>query len=188
MIRTKQDLKEYIEADLSVQPAPKSWFKRYRRKQIRMKIFLRKSEYHYNNRNKSFIHRLLYTYWWSRCKRIQDSFCTEICMNVFGKGLTIWHGERIITNPHARVGDYCSITSGVVIAQAHDEYPVIGDYVELMIDSKVLGGVTVADHGRIGANALVIKNINQCTTTWAGCPAKKINDQGTIENPVPKCY
>lgn len=33
MIRTKQDLKEYLEADLSVQPAHKSWFKRYRRKQ-----------------------------------------------------------------------------------------------------------------------------------------------------------
>lgn len=34
MIVTKQDLKEYIAADLSVQPAPKSPFKRHRRKQI----------------------------------------------------------------------------------------------------------------------------------------------------------
>lgn len=109
-------------------------------------------------------------------------------MNVFGKGLTIWRGERIITNPHARVDNYCSITSGVIIAQAHDEYPIIGAYVELMIDSKVLGGMTVVDHVRIGANALVIKNINQCNTTWIGCSVRKINDQETIENPVPKCY
>lgn len=188
MIATKQDLKEYIAADLSVQPAPKSPFKRHRRKQIRMKIFLRKSEYHYNNRNKSIIHKLLYVYWWSRCKRVQDSFCTEICLNVFGKGLTIWHGERIITNPNARVGDYCSITSGVVIAQAHDEYPVIGNHVEFMIDSKVLGGVSVADHVRIGANALVIKSIDEPDTTWGGVPAKQINDKGTIETPVPICY
>lgn len=188
MIQTKQDLKEYLKADLLVQPAPKSWFKRHRRKQIRMKTFLRKSEYHYNNRKKSLLHKLLYIYWWSRCKKIQDSFCTEICLNVFGKGLTIWHGERIITNPHARVGDYCSITSGVVIAQAHDEYPVIGDHVELMIDSKVLGGVSVANHVRIGANALVIKDINQPNSTWAGCPAKMINNHGTVETPVPICY
>lgn len=188
MIQTKEDLQEYIRADMSVQPAPKSWFKRHRRKQIRMKIFLRKSEYHFNNRNNGLHHKLLYLFWWTKCKRIQDSCCSEICLNVFGKGLTIWHNERIITNPNARVGDYCSITSGVVIAQAHDEYPVIGDHVELMIDSKVLGGIHIANHVRVGASALVIKDINEPNVTVGGVPAHKISDRGTIETPVPICY
>lgn len=76
----------------------------------------------------------------------------------------------------------------MVIAQAHDEYPVIGNHVELMIDSKALGGVSVADHVRIGANALVIKSIDEPDTTWGGVPAKQINDKGTIETPVPICY
>lgn len=72
--------------------------------------------------------------------RIQRIFCSEINPNVFGKGLIIWHPERIITNVNARVGDYCSISSGVVIAHAHNMNPIIGNYVEFMIDSKALGG------------------------------------------------
>ena len=54
-----------------------------------------------------------------------------------------------------------------------------------MIDSKVLGGVKVADHVRIGANALVLKDIDSPDTTWAGVPACQINSVGTIETPVP---
>lgn len=79
------------------------------------------------------------------------------------------------------VGDYCSLSSGVVIAQAHDQCPTVGNYVEFMIDSKVLGGVKVADHVRIGANALVLKPIEEGNTTWAGVPARKISGKGTVE-------
>ena len=85
----------------------------------------------------------------------------------------------------SKVGDYCSLSSGVVIAQAHDGCPTIGNHVELMLDSKVLGDINVADHVRIGANALVIKSIDESNTTWAGTPARKINDKGTIETPIP---
>ena len=67
-------------------------------------------------------------------------FCSEIPINVFGKGLLIWHPGRIIVNPESTVGDYCSLSSGVVIAQAHGRCPVVGHHVEFMIDSKVLGG------------------------------------------------
>ena len=97
----------------------------------------------------------------------------------------IWHPERIIVNGAARVGDYCSLSSGVVIAHSNHENPVIGDYVKLMIDSKVLGGVRVAGHVRIGANALVLKDIDEANTTWAGQPAHKIGDTGTVEHPIP---
>ena len=51
----------------------------------------------------------------------------------------------------------------------------------------MLGGITVADNARIGASALVLKPINEADTTWAGVPAKKINNQGTIETPIPVC-
>ena len=57
-------------------------------------------------------------------------------------------------------------------------------HVEFMIDSKVLGGGRVADYVRIGANALVFKPIEEENTTWAGVPARKINDRGTIETPI----
>ena len=54
-----------------------------------------------------------------------------------------------------------------------------------MIDSTVLGGIHIADNVRIGAKALVIKDIKEDNTTWAGVPAKKISDRGAIETPVP---
>jgi serine O-acetyltransferase len=94
---------------------------------------------------------------------------------VFGKGLIIWHPERIIVNSNSVVGNNCSISSGVVIAQAHDRCPRIGDNVEIMINGTVLGGISVASNTRIGANALVIKDILETNTTWAGVPAKKIS-------------
>jgi len=56
-----------------------------------------------------------------------------------------------------------------------------------MIDSKVFGEIILADNVRIGASALVIKPITEVDTTWAGVPAKKINNQGTIEVPIPVC-
>ena len=59
----------------------------------------------------------------------------------------------------------------------------MGHHVEFMIDSKVLGGI-IADYVRIGANALVLKLIEEENTTWAGVPARKINDRGTTETPV----
>ena len=130
-------------------------------------------------------HKILYYYHLIHVKRISSRNCSEIPINVFGKGLTIWHMERIIVNRASKVGNYCSISSGVVIAQAHNQCPTVGDYVEMTIDSKVLGGITIADHVRIGAGALVIRSIKEPNTTWGGVPAKKINNRGTIETPIP---
>ena len=153
---------------------------------VRWKKCLRKCEYHHNI-SKNIYHRLAYFVYLFMLKRYDRRFCSEIPINVFGKGLLVWHPERIIINPESKVGDYCALSSGVVIAQAHGECPTIGNHVELMIDSKVLGGITVADNARIGASALVLKPINEADTTWAGVPAKKINNQGTIETPIPVC-
>lgn len=175
MIRTKADLLEYIQEDKRMQPQPSSFVKRYLGTSgavVRWKEYLRKCEYHHNV-SKNIYHRLAYLVYLFLTKRYDRRFCSEIPINVFGKGLLIWHPERIIINPESKVGDYCALSSGVVIAQAHGECPTIGDHVELMIDSKVLGGITVADNVRIGASALVIKPITEVDTTWAGVPAKK---------------
>lgn len=71
----------------------------------------------------------------------------------------IWRPQRIIINPNAKVGKHCSISSGVVIAQAHNMCPTIGDNVELMIDCAVLGNIHIANNVRIGATTLVIKTL-----------------------------
>ena len=185
MITTKRELREFIEADLQVQPRHKGIIHYFFSDRIvKMKIHLRKAEYYFNTK-KTFFHTFLYQYHSILLKLKLKSFCSEIPINCFDKGLIIWHGERILVNQEARIGKYCSLSSGVVIAQAHGKNPRIGDHCELMIDSTVLGGIHIADNVRIGAKALVIKDIKEDNTTWAGVPAKKISDRGAIETPVP---
>lgn len=186
MIVTKSDLVEYIREDQRMQPWPSNPLKRIigaGGAMVRWKVYLRKCEYHHNV-SQNLYHKLAYFWYLFLLKKYERRFCSEIPINVFGKGLLIWHPERIIVNPESTVGDYCSLSSGVVIAQAHGRCPAVGHYVEFMIDSKVLGGGRVADHVRIGANALVLKPIEEENTTWAGVPARKINDRGTIETPI----
>lgn len=163
-IQSKHDLKEYIIADLNAQPRNKCFLKN---EIVNFKLHLRKCEYHHNSR-RNLWHLFWYFYHLLLMKIVLRRNCSEIPINVFGKGLVIWHLQRIIVNGNAKVGDYCSISSGVVIAQAHDKCPIIGNYVELMIDSKVLGDISIADHVRIGADALVLKTIAESDTTWGG--------------------
>lgn len=141
---------------------------------IIVKTLIRLCEYHFNLSSNSFYHKVAYYCRKLQLKRLEDRFCSEFAINVFDEGLVIWHPQRIIINPNAKVGKHCSISSGVVIAQAHNMCPTIGDNVELMIDCAVLGNIHIANNVRIGAKTLVIKNINAVNTTWAGIPAKRL--------------
>ncbi len=174
MIKTKADLNCYLKYDkiaLGIEKnRPSVWGDRI----WKWQILLRKSEYHYNNRKK-FFHKLLYHLYYSRFKRTSRQFCSEIPLNVFEKGLVIWHGENIIVNAKAKVGENFSISSGCCIGQAHEEVPVIGDNVVMTIGSRVLGGIYITNDVTIGAGAVVVKSITEPFTTWGGVPAKCIS-------------
>lgn len=185
MIESKEDLNRYLAEDRKVQPPHKNIIKRYLDPIYRIKTLLRLCEYHYNLSRNSFYHFLSYEIRKFQLRHISRIYSSEFALNVFDEGLVIFHPQRIIINPNAKVGKHCSLSSGVVIAQSHNQCPIIGNDVEMMIDCAILGGIRVADHVRIGAKALVIKDINEPNTTWAGIPAKKISDKGTIETPIP---
>lgn len=186
MIHTKEDLKRYLYADREAQPPHPNIILRHFDPIYRIKTLIRLCEYHFNLSSNSFYHKVAYYCRKLQLKRLEDRFCSEFAINVSDEGLVIWHPQRIIINPNAKVGKHCSISSGVVIAQAHNMCPTIGDNVELMIDCAVLGNIHIANNVRIGAKTLVIKTINAVNTTWAGIPAKKISDKGTIETPIPR--
>jgi len=83
----------------------------------------------------------------------------------------------VIINSGARLGDHCRLHTGVVVGAkggSHGGVPVIGDRVYLGMGCKVLGGIRVADGVAIGANAVVVKSIDEPDTAWAGVPAKKL--------------
>ncbi|TPF97431.1 hypothetical protein EP30_02220 [Bifidobacterium sp. UTCIF-39] len=182
-MHSKADLREFIAEDRKAQPPRYGVvYATFFDPIFKLKTLLRKCEYHKNN--KSIYHLIMFAILRHRFRKLQYSLGSEIGFNVFGKGLIIWHGQRIITNGEARVGDHCSISSGVVIGQGNGGAPRIGNNVELTINSTVIGGISIADNVRIGANALVVKDIDEANTTWGGVPARKISDRGTIEHPV----
>lgn len=94
--------------------------------------------------------------------------------HTFGKGLTLWHWGSIIINPKVDGGDFVVIQSDVNIS----ENVKIGNYVYLAPGVKVLEGVEIRERVIVGANSVVTKSIYEDNTTWVGCPAHKIKDNG----------
>lgn len=67
---------------------------------VRWKVYLRKCEYHHNV-SQNLYHKLAYIWYLFLLKKYERRFCSEIPINVFGKGLLIRHPERIIVNPES---------------------------------------------------------------------------------------
>ena len=174
MIKTKNDLQYYLLCDKLARGETKAHPSLWGDKLWKFQILYRKTEYHYNNREKLW-HKLAYLLTYFRFRRQRDRLCSELPLNVFAEGLVIWHGQNIIVNENARVGRNFSISAGCCIGQAKGQSPVIGDHVEMTLGSRVLGGVTITHDVTIGAGALVLKDIDTPYTTWGGLPARCIS-------------
>lgn len=113
MIKTKEDLKQYLKIDKE-QNARKSRFPRIVGDEIWIYlIVLRHFEYHHNNNN--FFRKWFYKIWHHKLG-IKLGF--EIPPNTCGKGLCLAHRGPIIINKAAKIGDYSRIHSGVNIGTA----------------------------------------------------------------------
>lgn len=98
-------------------------------------------------------------------------------------GLEIWIGADIgggLYVPHPagsiiaveRMGRNCTVTSCVTFGMRNEwAFPNIGDGVYVGAGARILGGVRVGDRARIGANALVIQDVEHDQTV-AGLPAR----------------
>ena len=93
-----------------------------------------------------------------------------------GPGLMITHGGVIIDG-RVRIGRNCQINPWVTIGLSNSrklgfsvEGPTIGDNVHIGTGAKVLGPITVGDHARIGANAVVVSDVPP-NVTVVGVPA-----------------
>jgi serine O-acetyltransferase len=95
----------------------------------------------------------------------------------FGPGLYIGHFGGIIVGPDVVVGENCNLSQGVTLGE-YQGSPTIGDCVYLAPGSKVFGLITVGDHVRVGANAVVNNDIPPFSTA-VGVPAR------VIETPWP---
>jgi serine O-acetyltransferase len=104
----------------------------------------------------SLVYRVLY-------KLVQIVSGIELpCEVPIGRGFVIEHSGGIVVSGFARFGDNCRIRNGVVVGLARVEDPCapqIGDDVDIGAGAKLLGNIRVGNHVRIGANAVVLRDV-----------------------------
>lgn len=97
---------------------------------------------------------------------------------VIGKNLLMDHGMGIVIGETAVIGDNVLIYHGVTLggvsgAENEKRHPTIEDNVVIGAGAKILGNITVGENSKIGANAVVLKDVPK-NATAVGVPARII--------------
>ena len=94
-----------------------------------------------------------------------------------GRRLFIDHGMGIVIGETATIGNDCTIYHGVTLGGTGKDkkkrHPDVGNNVIIGCGAKILGPIKIGDDVKIGANAVVLKNIEK-NNTVVGVPAKVI--------------
>lgn len=98
-----------------------------------------------------------------------------------GEGLKMFHPHDIVIGYGARIGKNVTIYNGVTIGGKRgrgkeavgDRYPVIQDDVTIYPGAKVIGPIVVGRGAIIGANAVVVRDVEPGTMV-VGNPAKPV--------------
>lgn len=94
-----------------------------------------------------------------------------------GNNLFIDHGNGIVIGETAIIGDnvviYHDVTLGGITTNKGKRHPTIKDNVMIGSGARILGNITVGNNCKIGANAIVLKDVpDDCTAV--GIPARII--------------
>lgn len=181
MIQSKKELLLYLEEDKKALGITRRTPKFGSDEVWRFERALRMYEYALNVGKNDCFHKIVRSYRKFIHHRWSVKLGFSIPANTCGKGLSISHYGMLIVNSNARIGEYCRLHTGIVVGakSGSKAAPVIGDRVYLGMGCKILGNISVADGVVIGANAVVVKSIDEPNTTWGGIPAKKLSDRGS---------
>jgi serine O-acetyltransferase len=91
----------------------------------------------------------------------------------FDQGFVIMHPVGVVINSKVSGGKNIIIESGVVIGDEKGQAPVLGSNIFIGAGAKIIGGISIGDNVKIGANAVVVKNVPN-NSTAVGIPAKVI--------------
>ena len=94
-----------------------------------------------------------------------------------GRRCFIDHGMGVVIGETAIIGDDCvlyhNVTLGGTSLEKTKRHPTLGNHVLVGMGAKILGAVVIGDGARIGANAVVTKDIPACATA-VGIPARVV--------------
>ncbi len=96
---------------------------------------------------------------------------------IIGKNLFIDHGTGVIIGETTIIGDNVVMFHGVTLGGTGKEkgkrHPTIEDNVYIGCGAKILGNITIGKNAKIGANAVVLNDV-EANATIVGIPGKTI--------------
>jgi serine O-acetyltransferase len=107
--------------------------------------------------------------------RVNTFFCNCIIGRGadFGPGFVLIHATGVVINGGVRGGAKVRLEHQVTIGAERRQNPVLGDDVFVGAGAKVIGPVMVGTGARVGANAVVVKDVPPHATV-VGVPAQVV--------------
>ena len=138
------------------------------------------------------LHRVSHWLWGARLRwmaRVLSHFTRGITGIEIHPGATIGrrvfidHGMGVVIGETAIIGKDCMLYHGVTLGgtslEAKKRHPTLGNNVVVGAGAKVLGPITIGDDARIGANAVVVRDL-PAHHTAVGVPAT-YRDHAAVE-------
>ncbi|MBN1793489.1 MAG: serine O-acetyltransferase [Candidatus Omnitrophica bacterium] len=98
-----------------------------------------------------------------------------------GDGLFIDHGMGVVIGETTIIGDNVTLFQGVTLGGTGKEqgkrHPTLGNNIVVGAGAKVLGNIVIGDNARIGANAVVIRDVPEDSTV-VGVPGRIAREKG----------
>ena len=98
-----------------------------------------------------------------------------------GKSFFIDHGMGVVIGETTEIGEHVTLFQGVTLGGTGKErgkrHPTIGNFVVVGTGAKVLGGITIGDHVKVGANAVVLRSVPPHSTV-VGVPGRIVKMHG----------
>ena len=92
----------------------------------------------------------------------------------FGPGFVLFHSNGVVINGRVKGGESIHLHHEVTLGDdGRGQTPVLGSHIEIGAGAKIFGPVTVSDGAKIGANAVVVHDVEPGTTV-VGIPAKPV--------------
>jgi serine O-acetyltransferase len=181
MIKTKEDLRAYMKADLAMTHKKSNrlfvkWLTQSDEYYIRaFMVALRHYEY-WLNKKRNIFQQIPYLFWWWNYRRLKLKSNIYIYPNVVGPGFYPVHIGFFRASGYVHIGNNCTVLPMVLFGKKKPEVDceiIVGDNCYISTGVTILGPVTIGNNVTIGAGAVVTKDVPD-NAVVAGVPAKVI--------------